>query len=58
MSIDKTFQKIIRPMDARSSRGVLSRGKPVYRHGSNSPHKGSLKRAAKKRLKQNGPISS
>lgn len=54
MSLDKTFTKLIRPMDARSSRGVFSRGKPVYKLGSNSPHKGVLKRAAKRRL-SNGP---
>jgi hypothetical protein len=31
------MKKLMMPMDARSSRGVFSRGKPVYKGGTNSP---------------------
>jgi hypothetical protein len=31
------MKKLMMPMDARSGRGVFSRGKPVYKGGTNSP---------------------
>jgi hypothetical protein len=31
------MKRLMMPMDARSSRGVFSRGKPVYKGGTNSP---------------------
>ena len=37
-------------MDARSNRGILARGKTVYRGGSNSPKPLDLRKAALKRL--------
>lgn len=51
--------KIMGLVDARGPQGVFSRGKPVYRGGSNSPKAGpaknkALQRAAKKKLSNKG----
>lgn len=35
--MDSLFRRLVRPMDARGPRGVMSRGKPVYRGGFTSP---------------------
>jgi hypothetical protein len=40
------------PMDARSSRGVFSRGKPVYSGGSPNPAGTNMATAAKLLLKR------
>lgn len=52
-----TMAKLSGLVDARSSQGVFSRGKPVYRGGLNSPKAGlpdkrkAIQKAAKRRLK-------
>lgn len=45
-----TLNKSLKGMDARSFRGILARGKNVYRGGSNSPVAMDLRKAAAKRL--------
>jgi len=47
-----TLNKSLKGMDARSYRGILSRGKNVYKGGSNSPVSLDLRKAAAKRLKR------
>ncbi len=45
------INKLYKGMDARSTRGILSRGKNVYRGGSNSPgNRPNIQKAARKRL--------
>lgn len=43
MSLDKTFAKIIRPVDARSNAGTMARGKNVYRGGAPNATRGPIK---------------
>lgn len=52
MDMNKTMRKLSLGMDARSNRGILSRGKTVYRGGSNSPKALDLRKAALKKLRQ------
>jgi hypothetical protein len=47
------FDKLMGEMDARSGRGVFSRGKPVYRGGFNSPT--PVGRDPRKSMKKNDP---
>jgi hypothetical protein len=48
---DSTLKKILNPVDARSTRGIFSRG--YARYGvSQAPKPGSLKKAAKRRLQK------
>ena len=54
MSIDRTMRKMLTPLDSRGKRGVLSRGKPVYRGMSNSPKPLDLRKAILERYKKNG----
>lgn len=56
--IDNMMKKLSMPMDARGPRGVFSRGKPIYRHGSNSPKPLDLRKAIIERLRSNGPNSN
>ena len=37
MGLDDTFRALIRPNDARSTRGIMSRGTPVYKGGVPNP---------------------
>jgi hypothetical protein len=46
------MKKFALGMDARSNRGILARGKNVYRGGSNSPKPLDLRKAALKRLQK------
>ena len=56
MTIMSRFSGLV---DSRGSRGVFSRGKPVYRGTSNSPKAGKpdrnkmIQKAAQRRLRQN-----
>lgn len=46
------LNKSLKGMDARSTRGILSRGKTVYRGGSNSPKPMDLRKAALRKLQK------
>ena len=47
--MDETFRKILKPIDARSSRGIFSRGTAKY-GVSGAPKPKNLQLAAKRRL--------
>lgn len=44
------MKKMYLGSDARSTRGILSRGKNVYKGGSNTPNSMDLRKAALRRL--------
>ena len=50
--MDSEFRRVLRPVDARSTRGVYSRGKPNYPGLLNAPNPTSLQKLAEKRLKR------
>lgn len=55
-----TLRKLLMPMDARSGRGVYSRGKPMYLgSASNSPRRKNYSNAAKRKLRMmHGPAKT
>jgi hypothetical protein len=44
------INKMYKGMDARSTRGILSRGKNIYNGGSNSAKPMDLRKAARRKL--------
>lgn len=55
---DSIFRKLIRPMDARGMRGIMSRGRNVYPGGGNTGNTKKLRafqEAALERMKKNAP---
>jgi hypothetical protein len=65
MSERSLFARLNRPVDSRSQRGILSRGKNVYRAGFHSPtnsnarmSRSDLIKASKERLLRRGNRTS
>jgi len=52
MDTNKYVTKMSLGPDARSYRGILSRGNNIYKNGSFSSKNGNLQEAARNRLKQ------